>query len=40
MIRNRIKTHRKVRAGDLVPYEWNVRTHPHARRAALNAFRL
>jgi hypothetical protein len=28
MIRNRIKAHRKVRAGDLVPHEWNFRLHP------------
>jgi hypothetical protein len=34
-VRNRIKSHRKVRAGDLVPHEWNFRTHPHAQRAAL-----
>jgi hypothetical protein len=34
-IRNRIKAHRKVRAGDLVPNEWNFRTHPAAQRAAL-----
>src|ERR1700691_5696084 len=36
-IRNRIKTHRKVRAGDLVPHEWNFRQHPEAQRAALAA---
>ena len=35
MIRNRIKTHRKVRAGDLVPHEWNFRQHPEAQKAAL-----
>jgi hypothetical protein len=35
MIRNRIKEHRKVRAGDLVPYEWNYRVHPELQRAAL-----
>jgi hypothetical protein len=34
-IRNRIKCHRKVRAGDLVPHEWNFRLHPAAQRAAL-----
>jgi hypothetical protein len=33
--RNRIKGHRKVRAGDLVPHEWNFRDHPEAQRAAL-----
>ena len=27
-IRNRIKEHRRVRAGDLVPHEWNYRLHP------------
>ncbi len=27
-IRNRIKAHRRVRAGDLVPHELNFRTHP------------
>ena len=27
-IRNRIKAHRRVRAGDLVPHEWNFRVHP------------
>src|SRR5271163_562124 len=34
-IRNRIKAHRKVRAGDLVPHEWNFRAHPDAQKAAL-----
>jgi hypothetical protein len=34
-IRNRIKAHRRVRAGDLVPHEWNFRTHPHLQRTAL-----
>src|SRR6516162_8983360 len=34
-IRNRIKAHRKVRAGDLVPHEWNFRTHPDSQRAVL-----
>src|SRR5436309_7808759 len=37
MIRNRIKTHRKVRAGDLVPHEWNFRAHPEAQKTALAA---
>jgi hypothetical protein len=36
-IRNRIKGHRRVRAGDLVPHEWNFRTHPEMQRAALEA---
>jgi hypothetical protein len=36
-IRNRIKGHRRVRAGDLVPHEWNFRLHPEAQRAALQA---
>src|SRR6202795_2531380 len=36
-IRNRIKGHRKVRAGDLVPHEWNFRLHPEGQRAALAA---
>jgi len=36
-IRNRIKGHRRVRAGDLVPHEWNFRTHPEMQRAALLA---
>src|SRR5215475_13361786 len=36
-IRNRIKAHRRVRAGDLVPHEWNFRTHPELQRAALEA---
>ncbi len=36
-IRNRIKAHRRVRAGDLVPHEWNFRTHPDGQRAALAA---
>src|SRR5438552_12674038 len=34
-IRNRIKGHRRVRAGDLVPHEWNFRLHPELQRAAL-----
>jgi hypothetical protein len=36
-IRNRIKSHRRVRAGDLVPHEWNFRTHPEGQRLALQA---
>jgi hypothetical protein len=36
-IRNRIKGHRRVRAGDLVPHEWNFRLHPEQQRAALEA---
>ena len=36
-IRNRIKGHRRVRAGDLVPHEGNWRTHPPRQRAALQA---
>ena len=36
-IRNRIKGHRRVRAGDLVPHEWNFRTHPELQRRALLA---
>src|SRR5215468_6069342 len=36
-IRHRIKGHRRVRAGDLVPNEWNFRTHPEGQRAALAA---
>jgi hypothetical protein len=35
--RNRIKFHRKIRAGDLVPHEWNFRLHPDAQKAALQA---
>ena len=34
-IRNRIKAHRKVRAGDLVPHEWNFCLHPENQKAAL-----
>jgi hypothetical protein len=37
MIRNRIKAHRRVRAGDLVPHELNWRTHPAGQREALEA---
>src|SRR5882724_8956742 len=36
-IRNRIKGHRRVRAGDLVPHEFNFRSHPEAQRRALEA---
>src|SRR5712692_5414163 len=36
-IRNRIKSHRRVRAGDLVPHEWNFRLHPEDQKAALQA---
>jgi hypothetical protein len=36
-IRNRIKGHRRVRAGDLVPPELNFRFHPEPQRAALQA---
>jgi len=36
-IRNRIKSHRRVRAGDLVPHEWNFRLHPELQKAALHA---
>jgi hypothetical protein len=36
-IRNRIKAHRRVRAGDLVPHEWNFRLHPEGQRKALQA---
>ena len=36
-IRNRIKGHRRVRAGDLVPHEWNFRLHLADQRAALDS---
>ena len=36
-IRNRIKEHRRVRAGDLVPHERNWRNHPDSQREALQA---
>jgi hypothetical protein len=36
-IRNRIKAHRRVRAGDLVPHEFNFRLHPEQQKAALQA---
>jgi hypothetical protein len=35
--RNRIKSHRRVRAGDLVPHELNFRLHPDSQKAALLA---
>src|SRR6266436_2127695 len=37
VIRNRIKAHRRVRAGDLVPHEFNFRTHGDVQRHALHA---
>ena len=37
MIRNRIKSHRRVRAGDLVPHEFNYRFHPDNQKRALHA---
>src|SRR5207244_4204622 len=36
-VRNRIKGHRRVRAGDLVPHEWNFRLHPDSQKDALLA---
>jgi hypothetical protein len=36
-IRNRIKSHRRIRAGDLIPHEWNFRAHPDLQRTALLA---
>jgi hypothetical protein len=36
-MRNRIKAHRRVRAGDLVPHELNPRVHSDVQRAALRA---
>jgi hypothetical protein len=36
-IRNRIKGHRRVRAGDLIPHEFNFRLHPELQRSALQA---
>ncbi len=36
-IRNRIKGHRRVRAGDLMPHELNFRSHPELQQAALRA---
>ncbi len=37
MIRNRIKEHRRVRAGDLIPHEYNFRRHSAAQRGAVQA---
>ena len=37
MPRNRIKAHRRIRAGDLVPHELNPRLHGEDQRAALAA---
>src|SRR5580700_10252089 len=37
IMRNRIKEHRKVRVGDLVPHELNPRLHSDAQREALQA---
>ena len=34
-IRNRIKAHRRVRAGDLVPHEGNFRLHPEQQPKAM-----
>ncbi len=34
-VRNRIKKHVRIRAGDLVPHELNPRCHPEAQRRAL-----
>src|SRR5271154_1601773 len=36
-VRNRIKSHRRVRAGDLVPHEFNYRWHPDNQKHALAA---
>src|SRR6202165_2827571 len=36
-IRNRIKSHRRVRAGDLLVHELNFRLHPELQRAAMQA---
>src|SRR5712692_6210484 len=36
-IRNRIKGHRRVRAGELVPHELNWRLHPDVQKKALQA---
>src|SRR5437870_4147019 len=36
-IRNRIKGHRRVRTGDLIPHELNFRLHPDMQRSALHA---
>jgi len=37
MVRNRIKSHRRIRAGDLIPHEFNFRQHPTHQQAALRA---
>ena len=37
MIRNRIKAHRRLRAGDLVPHEFNFRNHPDSQKDALRS---
>src|SRR5262249_11503259 len=36
-IHNRIKSHRRVRAGALLPPEWTFRLHPQLKKAALHA---
>src|SRR5438445_13251893 len=36
-IRNRIVAHRRLRAGELLPHEWNFRLHPESQKAALQA---
>jgi hypothetical protein len=36
-VRNRIKGHRGVRAGELVPHEFNFRSHPDGQKSALRA---
>jgi hypothetical protein len=36
-IRNRIKGHRRVRASELVPHEWNYRLHPEGQKGVLAA---
>ena len=36
-IRNRIKSDRRIRAGELVPHELNFRLHPESQQAALQA---
>src|ERR1700734_3338461 len=36
-VENRIKSHRRVRAGDLVAHEFNFRTHGDVQKAALRA---
>jgi hypothetical protein len=37
-IRNRIQGHRRVRAGDLIPRDWNYRLQPDGQRAAPEQF--